>query len=64
MVKKNEKPVTLHKEDLICKCREAAVIYDGILMEYSIEKTIIGGKTVFDHGAVQLQKGSSRIIHY
>lgn len=64
MVKKNEKPVTLHKEDLRCKCREAAVIYDGILMEYSIEKTIIGGKTVFDHGAVQLQKGSSEIIHY
>lgn len=64
MVKKNEIPVILHKEDLKCKCKEAAVIYEGIPMEYSIGKTIIAGMVVYDDGNVQLQKGSSRIVHY
>lgn len=64
MVKKNETPVILHKEALLCKCKEAAVIYDGIPMEYSVVRTILGGVPVYHNGSVQLKKGTAEIVHY
>lgn len=63
IVKKLKDPIILNKKELRCKCKDAAVIYDGIPMEYKVESTIIGGNVVYDGKHVNLKKGESRILY-
>ena len=62
IVRKLEKPYRFDKEQMHIKCKEAAVIYDGMPMSYEIAATILGGNVVYDHKKMLLQKGTARIL--
>lgn len=62
IVRKLEKPYRFDKEQMHIKCKEAAVIYDGMPMHYEIAATILGGNVVYDHKKMLLQKGTARIL--
>lgn len=64
LVRKREQPKIHHKEDMRCKCKEAAVIYDNIPLTYDICRTILGGETVYDGIEVTLEKGRVHIMNY
>ena len=63
IVRKLNEPFILKKEMLRCKCKDAAVIYDGIPLEYEIKTTIMGGTVVYDGCQVNLKKGEARILY-
>ena len=64
LVRKREQPKIHHKEDMRCKCKEAAVIYDNIPLTCDICRTILGGETVYDGIEVTLEKGRVHIMNY
>lgn len=63
-VKKLDSPKRIDSNKLLCKCRECAVIYDGIEVNHELAMTIMGGDIVYRNGEVMLTKGSSHIINY
>lgn len=63
-VRKLDTPKIHHREDMRCKCRECAVIYDGIPLKYEITRTILAGESVYDGEKVHLTKGKVHIINY
>jgi dihydroorotase (multifunctional complex type) len=62
MVRKLEKPYLFDKNQMHIKCKEAAVIYDGMPMHYEIAATILGGDVVYDNKTVCLRKGTASIL--
>ncbi len=63
LVRRLKHPRKLDINLLYCKCRDCAVIYDGILFRHELAMTILGGRIVYREGQVRLNKGSSNIIH-
>ena len=62
VVRKLDQPYLFDKKRMHIKCKEAAVIYDGMQMHYEIAATIMGGTIVYDHENVLLQKGTAQIL--
>lgn len=61
-VKKLEKPEIFHKESLLCKCKEGAVIYDGIPLTHKVIMTMLDGEVKYQNEQVMLEQGSARIL--
>ncbi|NCC45038.1 MAG: hypothetical protein EOM18_15995, partial [Clostridia bacterium] len=63
-VEKLDMPETFARKNLLCKCKECAVIYDGISFGHKVRRTILGGRTVYLDGEVILTQGESKLMHY
>jgi len=63
-IKKLESPKKIDIGKLFCKCRDCAVIYDGIEVNHEVMMTIMGGKIVYKDGKVMLERGASHIMNY
>ena len=61
-VRKNEEPQKLDISGLFTKCRDSAVLYEGIPMYYSIEETFVRGACVFKNGRITGKQGWGNFI--
>ena len=62
LVERLDKPETLHKEQLVTKSRESAVLYDGTQMTHRIKETLVRGTTVFKDGTITVSHGFGQLI--
>ena len=62
LVERLDKPETLHKEQLVTKSRESAVLYDGTQMTHRIKETLVRGITVFKDGTITVSHGFGQLI--
>lgn len=61
-VKALDKEEKIDITKLNCKCKECALIYDGIPVKHRIIRTVSNGKVVFENGKVLLNKGEAKLL--
>ncbi len=62
IVRKLQQPHLFNKEELHIKCKDAAVIYDRLPMQYEIMATILKGIPVYQQGELHLIRGTADIL--
>lgn len=62
LVKKCDQPWKLDTAKLFTKCRDSAVLYEGIPMYYNIEATYVRGEKVFEAGRITGKQGWGEFV--
>ena len=62
IVRKLDQPHIFNKNELHIKCKDAAVIYDGIPMHYEVAATILNGTIIYENKELYIKKGSASIL--
>ncbi|MBP2650605.1 MAG: amidohydrolase [Firmicutes bacterium] len=62
IVKKLRTPEYINHQNLRCKCRESAIIYDDLTVSHQVVSTIARGRIAYSNEQVLLQAGQGRFL--